>query len=304
MCWRHAGCQILRRVVRVTIRRITGIPQVATQQWLVPPKPPVFSAYPFSAWLSTSSVRQEAEAVRRNAYWRLFGLDLAFGGDDNRPPVYDRAEASNSSFVRLFEELLYELWKAMSNVRNIAGENQADDDRIFRLTEELAEVLRSRRQQALLAREELAAATVLGWVELTLSTNTPVVQDLRANATAASDRLQLIAQRVGMAAAAGQPRSFRWPGALNFLRFIEVAQLPGRSRLATYLQAGTDRHRSRHQERHRRVIEGRGDGDLKLSPRPVPVQLRSRRPPTGGSSPADTPTDDATGGDAMSGRMA
>ena len=131
---------------------------------------------------------------------RLFGLDLAFGADDNRPPVYDRAEAANTGFIRVFEELLYELWRAMSNVRNIAGENQADDDRIFRLTEELAEILRSRRQTALLSREELAAATALGWIELTLSADTPVVLDMRAQATAASDRLQLIAQKVGMAA--------------------------------------------------------------------------------------------------------
>ena len=34
---------------------------------------------PIPGWLSISTVRPEAEAVRRNAYWRLLGLDLAFG---------------------------------------------------------------------------------------------------------------------------------------------------------------------------------------------------------------------------------
>lgn len=260
-----------------------GIPQVATQQWLDATEALLFSAaYPFSAWLSTSSVRQESEAVRRNAYWRLFGLDLAFGGDDNRPPVYDKAEATNSNFVRLFEELLYELWKAMSNVRNFAGENQADDDRIFRLTEELAEVLRSRRQQALLAREELAAATVLGWVDLTLGTNSPVVQDLRANATASSDRLQLIAQRVGMSAHSKSAAFFSMAVELsNFLRFIESGAVTGPEvAWQLYLAAvpvgvvgnaiGNDT---------RRVITewaAATGKNLKSSPQPIPVQIRSQ----------------------------
>lgn len=296
VAWDHLGysyvlentraVQILRRVVRAyRAGESLGIPSVATQRWLDATEALLFSAAnPFSAWLSTSTVRQESEAVRRNAYWRLFGLDLAFGGDDNRPPVYDRAEASNGSFVRLFEELLYELWKAMSNVRNIAGENQADDDRIFRLTEELAEVLRSRRQTALLAREELAAATALGWVELTLSADTPVVLDMRAQATAASDRLQLIAQKVGMAAHSKAAAFFSMAQELsNFLRFIESGAVLGpQFSWLLYLQAapagvvgtpiGNDT---------RRVITewaAATGKDLKLSPRPMPVPMPIRQP--------------------------
>ena len=238
--WDHLGysyvlentraIQIFRRVVRAyRSGESLGIPSVSTQRWLDATEALVFgAANPLSAWLATSAVRQDSEAVRRNAYWRLFGLDLAFGGDDNRPPVYDRADAANTSFIRLFEELLNELWRAMSNVRNIAGENQADDDRIFRLTEELAEVLRSRRQIALLAREELAAATVLGWLELTLSMDTPVVQDLRAQATSAADRLQLIAQKVGMSAHNKSASFFSMAAELSvFLRYIESGVVSG-----------------------------------------------------------------------------
>jgi hypothetical protein len=241
------------------------------------------AANPFSAWLSTSTVRQDSESVRRNAYWRLFGLDLAFGADDNRPPPYDRAEAANTSFVRLFEELLYELWRAMANVRNIAGENQADDDRIFRLTEELGEVLRSRRQVALLAREELAAATVLGWIELTLSADTPVVQDLRAQATSAADRLNLIAQKVGMSAHSKAASFFSMAQELSvFLRYIESSVVAGpQLSWLLYLQQppqgvvgvpiGNDT---------RRVITewaAATGKDLKLSTRPV--QVRPASPP-------------------------
>jgi len=250
--WEHLGysyvlentraVQIFRRIVRAyRSGESLGIPSVQTQRWLEATEALLFAAAnPFSAWLSTSAVRQDSEAVRRNAYWRLFGLDLAFGGDDNRPPVYDRAEATNSSFIRLFEELLMELWRAMANVNNFAGENEADNDRIFRLTEGLAEVLRARRQFQLLAREELAAATVLGWVELTLSADTPVVLDLRAQATSHADRLQIMGQRVGLSPHSKAACFFSMAQELSdFLRVIEsgIIANPGLAPLL-YLQAG------------------------------------------------------------------
>jgi predicted ATPase len=160
--------------------------------------------------------------VRRNAYWRFFGLDLAFGTDDNRPPSYDKAKAANTSFISLFEELLFELWQAITNVRNTSGSNTSDDDRIFRIAEELRFVLRSRRQSQMLAREELAAATVLGWVDLTLSADTPVVVDLRAQATSPAERLRLIGERVGMPAHSRSSALFSMSADLSlFLRTIE-----------------------------------------------------------------------------------
>jgi hypothetical protein len=129
----------------------------------------------------------------------MFGLDLAFGLDDNRPPSYDKAMAANTTFVKLFEELLFELWQAISNIRNSSGVNASDDDRIYRLSEQLKYILRSRRQGGMLSREELIAATALGWCELTVLTDTPVVVDLRADATSPADRLRLIGERVGLA---------------------------------------------------------------------------------------------------------
>lgn len=209
--WDHLGyafilentrvVQIMRRVVRAfRSGEGLGVPSVATQRWLDVTEVLLFgAANPLAAWLSTSTVRPDPEAVRRNAYWRLFSQDLAFGTEDNRPFSYDRAQATNSSFLPLFEDLLHELWKAIENIRNVAGANAADDDRIARLAEQIGFMLRTRRQNALLGREELAATTALGWLELTLSSDTPVVADLRAQATTAADRLRLIGERVGLA---------------------------------------------------------------------------------------------------------
>lgn len=186
---------IFRKVVReFRSGEALGMASVETQRWLAVTESMLFGG---SSLLGIGGgLRPDGEAVRRNAYWRLFGMDLAFGGDDNRPFVYDKAVAVNDSFVPLFEELLYELWQAMTNLRNTSGANPADDDRIFRLAEQLNYILNVRRQFAVLAREELTAATVLGWLELTLSANSPVVNDLRAQATNPADRLKIIGAKV------------------------------------------------------------------------------------------------------------
>jgi hypothetical protein len=238
--WDHLGysyvlentriVQILHRVVReYRSGEGLGMPSIETQRWLNATEALMFgAANPVPIWLSTSSVRLDPEAVRRNAYWRFFGLDLAFGTDDNRPPVYDKANAANISFVRLFEELLFELWQAMTNVRNIAGANGSDDDRIFRIAEELGYVLRSRRQKSTLKREELAAAIVLGWAELTVSLNSPLVSDLSATATNPAARLQLIGERVGLSAHSKSAAFFSMAADLSvFLYTIEAGLVSG-----------------------------------------------------------------------------
>lgn len=194
--------QIVRRVVReFRLGEGLGVASVATQRWLDVTETMLYAAHnPVAAWLSTSLVRPDAEAVRRNAYWRLFGMDLAFGTEENKPFVYEKAAAANTTFVVVFEELLFELWQAITNIRNLAGVNAADDDRIYRLAEQLQFMLRSRRQRAMLAREELAANLVVGWIQLSLDSNTPVVVDLRAQATSPADRLKVIGERVGLPA--------------------------------------------------------------------------------------------------------
>lgn len=210
--WHHLGyalaientraAQIFARVVRMfRTDEGLGIPDYATQRWLDATETLLFGApFPVPAWLSTSAQRIDPEAVRRNAYGRLFGMELAFGTEANTPYPFERAKAANVTFVPLFEELLYELWRAIENIRNLVGANQTDDDRIFRLAEQLAFILQSRRLNALLGREELAAVTAMGWLDLTLNGQNSVIRNLRADATNPADRLKLIGERVGLPA--------------------------------------------------------------------------------------------------------
>jgi hypothetical protein len=217
--------QIFKRIVReYRSGERLGIPTRATQFWLDATEALLFgAANPVSAWLSTSTVRQDPEAIRRNAYWRMFGLDLSFGADDNSAPIFDKAKAANTTFTGLFEELLFELWQAISNQRNLAGVNQADNDRIFRLTEELRFILTSRRQEGVLRREELSAVTALGWAELTVSFNTPIVQDLGAEGSSPGDRLRLMGERVGLPAHSRSTAFFSMSAEISkLLRVIEA----------------------------------------------------------------------------------
>jgi hypothetical protein len=52
----------------------------------------------------------------------------------------------------------------------------------------------------MLVREELAAATVLGWIDITLSSDTPIVMDMGAQATNPANRLANLGTKVGLPA--------------------------------------------------------------------------------------------------------
>lgn len=234
--WDHLGysyvlentraSQILRRVVReYRSGEKLGVPSLATRQWLDATEALLHGAGNLiPPWLSTSGARHDAEAVRRNAYWRLLGMDLAFGSEDNRPYDYEKASAANTGFVKLFEELLYELWRAIANIKNLVAGNETDQDRIFRIAQELQYVLTSRRQGQAIDREELGAATVLGWIELTLNTETAVIKDLKADSTSAANRLKLIGDRVGLPAHSKSAALFSMCEDLSILlRTIETA---------------------------------------------------------------------------------
>lgn len=222
--------QILGRIVReYRSGEALGVPSAETRRWVDATEALLFgAANPLAAWLSTSTIRPDAEAVRRNAYWRLFGLDLGFGREDNSAPVYAKAQAANATFTALFEELLFELWQAISNINNKIGVNQSDDDRIYRISEQLRFILASRRQNDVLRREELSAVTALSWAELSVAFDTPVVKDLGATASNPGDRLKIMGERVGLPAHSRSAAFFAMSAEISMLlRAIEAGFVSG-----------------------------------------------------------------------------
>lgn len=101
--------------------------------------------------LITSAIRPSTDAARRNAYWRMFGMDLSFGdinstGNSSYP--YYKAKAGNQQFVIIFERYLSEVWQGYINARNSSGVNSTDINNIISLADQLRELLTASRSRA------------------------------------------------------------------------------------------------------------------------------------------------------------
>jgi hypothetical protein len=194
--------EIFRRVLHEFFHgEKLSTPSAAAQDWLRSTEELFYrDPPPFSIRAVTSDVRTDMRASRRNAYHRLFGMDLNHGTEDNQPYGYVRAEVANKEFVPTFEELLREVWIGISNVGNDSGANPTDAAKIFNLVETLNNMLRSRRQGGNLSREEFVFVSMMAWLHVTVSFDSPIIQDLRAVATSPEERLFKIAALVGLPA--------------------------------------------------------------------------------------------------------
>ena len=179
----------------------TEVDVADTQHWLHATEEMFYSdPAPFLITNVSSHIRSDLRANRRNAYYRMFGMDLNHGTDAGQPYSYVKAEAANSEFVNTFEEFLREVWVGITNVDNTSGAKPTDDSKISELAEKLHDMLQSRRQAGNLAREEFTFVSVMAWFHLTLEFNSPIVKSLRAEAIGPENRLFKIAERVGLPA--------------------------------------------------------------------------------------------------------
>lgn len=199
------------------------VPSDETQRWLRTTEALFFRALPStSIGAVISDVRPDAAATRRNAYLRLFGMDLNHGRGDGTSYPYHRPAAVNTGFVPLFEDFLREVWIASENARNSSGSNPTDDAAIATFAKDLWDMLRTRRRQGNLAREEYFFTTMMSWFHLTLESDTAVVKDLKAQAGSPEERLRKIGERVGVAPHARSESFFVLAGRMSsLLRAVE-----------------------------------------------------------------------------------
>lgn len=144
-----------------------------------------------------SDIRKDHRAVLRNAYWRMFGMDLNHGAAGGQAYPYERPAASNKDFVPVFEEFLREVWVGLVNRNNSSGANPTDDAKIANKARQLNEMLLLRQFGWNLARESFFAVTMMAWFEFALASNTEIVQALQAEAGSPAARLRKIASRFG-----------------------------------------------------------------------------------------------------------
>jgi hypothetical protein len=152
----------------------------------------------FSSENRYSQLRPDASATRRNAYYRMFGLDLNHGTEDNKSYPYTKPTAANREFVPTLELLLTEVWRGITNAKNSSGAKDTDNDAIGTLSLRLRDMLTVRRQNGNLSREEFWFTAMIAWFHLTVEYDSPIVIDLRANATSPEERLKKIGERVDL----------------------------------------------------------------------------------------------------------
>lgn len=181
----------------------------------------------------TSQLRISSDATRRNAYFRLLGMDLAFGdGLTNAPVNFIKAEFNNQSFILLFEKLLTEIWLAYTNARNSVGANTTDMFSIVDTAQKIQELLMSRRTTDTnfenyryfnLSREEYSAVVMASWFYDVISYDSPLVEFLRCNGNTPGERLINIGNKVGIPAHSKSEGLLDIAPIMNtFLRRIEL----------------------------------------------------------------------------------
>jgi|SRR6185369_2747457 len=194
--------EIFRRVVHELVHgEKLGTPLPDAVAWLRTTEELFYDdTAPFRINNLASHIRPDLRAIRRNAYQRMFSMDLNHGADDGKPYPYVRAEAANTEFVSTLEELLREVWIGMTYVTATSSSNPTDDSKISELAEKLYGMLRSRRQNGNLSREEFDAVATMSWFHLALEYDSPIVHSLRAEANGVEQRLFKIAERVALPA--------------------------------------------------------------------------------------------------------
>jgi len=176
----------------------------------------------------TSWLRPDPRAMRRNAYHRMFGMDLNHGTDDGGPFPYEKAEASNLDFISTLEAFLREVWLAYMNATNTSGPKSTDRAAIAELAARMSQMLNDRRQHGTLTREEYASVCAMSWFHLTVygytaANNSPIVVDLKAEASSPEARLRKLGERVGVPAH-GKARSLFMLAERLSMLLIEIEQ--------------------------------------------------------------------------------
>ncbi|MTB51146.1 hypothetical protein [Lewinella sp. W8] len=231
--------QIFYRVLTAFLTGETlNTPSPATQAWLRNTEMLFYRHLPgFYTYALRSEIRPDAEATRRNAYYRMFGMDLVHGTDSNKAYPFTKPQHSNRDFVPTIEKLLREFYQAVINQSNTSGTNSTDFASIATLCTNLRNMLQVRRQGGNLTREEFNAVAMMSWFHFTLEQGThPLISDLGATANSPEDRLIKVGQKVGLAANPQSGSFFDLANLLSsFLLQIESGQLDTVSAVQTAL---------------------------------------------------------------------
>lgn len=181
-------------------------------RWLVNTENLFYKDLPHNSYRNISGVvRPLTESSRRNAYQRLFGVDLGFGDfrNNNAAYPYTKADIANQAFIAVFESFIAEFWQAYINARNSVGPNTTDIVHLTETAQHLQEMLMARRTYRTdflgyrfynLSREEFSSVIMMSWLHYAVATDGPIVTWLGCNGNTAGERLINIGNKVGLPA--------------------------------------------------------------------------------------------------------
>jgi hypothetical protein len=197
--------EIIRRVIfETTHGERFAVPRNATTYAWLRSTEELFYSFgpPLLASTTVSQLRSDPRRTRRNAYFRMFGMDLNHGTDNGGPFLYEKAQVANRDFVSTFETFLRETWRAIEHSNNTTGPNPTDAGVISNLALRLQIMLNERRGGSAvmpnLAREEFSAVAAMSWIHVLLEFDNDVLVDLQALGTSPEERLARLGARVGM----------------------------------------------------------------------------------------------------------
>jgi|HubBroStandDraft_3_1064219.scaffolds.fasta_scaffold04464_3 hypothetical protein len=177
------------------------VPDFATQQFLRNTEYLIYGdGMPAMVWTTASRLRRDEIANRMTVYYWMFGIDLAHAQDLAAAHPYIRPEASNREFIPTFESFASEVWKGIENATNTSGVKVTDDEAIATTARRIFDMMATRRLNGNLSREEFRAVTLMSWLHLAVMYDSAFVQWLSASGSSPEQRLQKIAERVGMSA--------------------------------------------------------------------------------------------------------
>lgn len=230
--------QIFERLIDKYVNdEVLGIAPPNVYQWIINSERLFFKDETTRSHNIRSLIRPSFESNRRNAYYRMFGIDLAFGDINSATGgtvPYVKAKTANQQFIPLFERYLAEVWQGYTNARNSVGPNSTDVNNLVQIASQIRELLQARRGGrpggapnaylgTNLSMEEFSSVVLVTWFTFIISADTRVVNFLNCQSSTIGERLIKIGEKVGIPAHTRCQFLFEMAGAAaNILNVIEI----------------------------------------------------------------------------------
>jgi hypothetical protein len=185
----------------------------------------IFSAPPPMTVLSAGALRGSDEQLERQALYRkVLNLELS-NSKENAQHYQSRTPGTpTGDLISNIGAFLHETWRGIVQARpGSIGSKDVNYQKIVSSANAIRNQLSTQRERSDLSLAEFRAAGIMSLLEVAVSDNTAVVEDLNAMSSSAAERLRLIGKQCGIAPNPRAAALFEIaPHFSVLLRFIET----------------------------------------------------------------------------------